>query len=263
MGRAFVELERGRIKSFSRALVLVTCLAAGALGLGCSVETDADVSGAGAGVAEETSEAITGTLTAGATLVTTSNLNLRAEARTTGRVIATMPDGSRVTAVGGASVNGFYRVKFQGQEGFAFGTHLERDGAPGGAGGSGASTTRTVTLLWQGNWAFLTQCDSCSRERVTFACQQFLHMSCDFVDNDFWLAAPGSLQGSGNRLCGRRVEVCKNGICRTATIVERSVESSASTWEGSTRLIKDLGGDPGFTSCSRSFGTVAGVTVRY
>ena len=125
------------------------------------------------------------------------------------------------------------------------------------------STTRTVTLLWQGNWSFLTQCDRWSQGRVTFACQDFRNMPRDFVDNDYWLAAPGSLQGSSNRLCGRRVQVCKGTTCRTATVVERSVEDASTTWEGSTRLIEDLGGDSGFSSCTRSWGTVTGVTLRY
>ena len=76
-------------------------------------------------------------------------------------------------------------------------------------------------------------------------------------------AAPGSLQGSRNALCGRRVEVCKNGSCVTATIVERSVESSSSTWEGSPHLIRAMGGEGGFTSCTHSWGTVSGVSLRY
>jgi hypothetical protein len=240
----------------ARARGLAALLVAGVLGLGCSAETSADDVG-GNGVAEESAEAITGSVTAGAVLVATRNVNLRSQPSTSAQILTTISDGERVTAVGGTSNDGFYKVRYRGQEGYAFGAYLEREGSGGG------STTRAVSLLWQGNWEFLTRCDSFSQGRVTFACQAFLHMPRDFVDNDYWLAAPGSLQGSSNRLCGRRVEVCKGSICRTATVVERSVESSSSKWEGSTRLVKELGGDPGFSSCSRSWGTVEGVTLRY
>ena len=170
-----------------------------------------------------------------------------------------MPEGATVTAAGGSAQAGYYRVTYRGQEGYAFGTYLDRQGGSSASGG----TTRQVTLLWQGNWDFLTRCDRFSQGRVTFACQEYLHPSRDFVDNSDWVAAPGSLQGSSNRLCGRRVEVCKGGTCRTATVVERSVENSSSTWEGSTHLVEALGGDPGFTGCSSSWGSVTGVTIRY
>ena len=206
---------------------------------------------------KEAAEVPISTVSAGATLVATRAVNFRATASTSGRIITTIPDGGRVTAVGGSSVSGFYKVTYDGQTGYAWGAYLERENA-----GSG-STTRTVTLLWQGNWSFLTQCDRWSQGRVTFACQDFRNMPRDFVDNDYWLAAPGSLQGSSNRLCGRRVQVCKGTTCRTATVVERSVEDTSTTWEGSTRLIEDLGGDSGFSSCTRSWGTVTGVTLRY
>jgi len=236
--------------------VVLAVAVAGLGAAGCSAEAGEETTADGA-IVEESSEAITGSVVAGTVLVTTGNVNLRASASTSARILTTMPEGSRVTAAGGASVSGFYKVTYQGQTGYAFGTYLEREGSGGG------STTRNVTLLWQGNWDFLTRCDRFSQGRVTFACQEFLHMPRTFVDGDYWLAAPGSLQGSSNRLCGRRVEVCKGAVCRTATIVERSVESSSSKWEGSTKLIEDLGGDPGFTSCTSSWGTVTGVTVRY
>ena len=238
--------------------VALATLLAGFGGLACSAETTEETTDDGA-IVEESSEAITGSIPAGTILIATSSLNLRASASTTARVLTTMPEGARVTAAGGASVNGFYKVTYRDQQGYAFGTFLDREGGTQ----PGTGTTRTVSLLWQGNWDFLTRCDRFSQGRVTFACQSFLHMPREFVDNDYWLAAPGSLQGSSNRLCGRRVEVCKGNVCRTATVVERSVESSSSKWEGSTRLIKDLGGDPGFSSCTSSWGTVNGVTLRY
>lgn len=243
----------------SRTLFTAAFAALASLGFaatGCAAETGQETTEDGA-IVEEQAEAITGSVAAGTVLVATENVNLRASASTSARILTTIPEGSRVTAVGGASVNGFYKVTYRGQTGFAYGTYLDREGTGGG------TTSRTVSLLWQGNWDFLTRCDRFSQGRVVFACQDYREMPREFVDNDYWLAAPGSLQGSSNRLCGRRVEVCKGSVCRTATIVERSVESSSSKWEGSTRLIEDLGGDPGFSSCTSSWGTVNGVTVRY
>jgi hypothetical protein len=173
-------------------------------------------------------------------------------------VLDVISEGDVVIAVGGPSQNGFYRVTYKGQEGFAFGTYLDRESA-----GGNFTTSRTVTLLWQGNWDFLTRCDTFSTNGVRFACQDFVRPTRDFVDDGLWVAAPGSLQGSSNRLCGRQVQVCKGDVCRTATVVERSVESSASKWEGSTALVKAFGEEPGFTSCTRSFGSVNNVTIRY
>jgi hypothetical protein len=234
-------------------------LATGALFLavGCSAEAVDDTSTGGS--EEVSSDAITGTIPAGTRLVATRAVNFRSAASTSSTVLDVIPEGGVVVAAGGPSQNGFYRVTYQGRDGFAFGTFLDRETA----GGGNFTTSRTVTLLWQGNWDFLTQCDTFSTNGVRFACQAFVRPTRDFVDNGLWVAAPGSLQGSSNRLCGRQVQVCKGDVCRTATVVERSVESSASKWEGSTALVKAFGEVPGFTSCTRSFGSVNNVTIRY
>lgn len=238
----------------------LVAVAIGALftAVGCSAEA-VDDTGAG-GSEEVSSEAITGTIPAGTRLVATRAVNLRSAASTSSTVLDVIPEGGVVVAAGGPSQNGFYRVTYQGQAGFAFGTYLDRESA---GGGGNFTTSRTVTLLWQGNWDFLTRCDTFSTNGVRFACQEFVRPTRDFVDNGLWVAAPGSLQGSSNRLCGRQVQVCKGDVCRTATVVERSVESSASKWEGSTALVKAFGEEPGFTSCTRSFGSVSNVTIRY
>ncbi len=243
-------------------LAALASLAAGlALALasaGCS----ADAGGLDEEAADESAEAISGSISAGTTLIVNRPLNLRSGPSRSASVRTVMPEGARVTAAGGSAQDGYYRVTYNGQDGYAFGSYLDRAGS-GGGGSAGSGTTRTVTLLWQGNWDFLTRCDRFSQGRVAFACADFARPSRDFVDNGDWLAAPGSLQGSSNQLCGRRVEVCKGGACVTATVVERSVESSSSTWEGSPHLIRALGGDGGYTSCSHSWGTVSGVTLRY
>ncbi|HQY61235.1 MAG: SH3 domain-containing protein [Myxococcales bacterium] len=247
---------------FVRPLAGLTAALAATLllaGTGCSAEAG----GADEEVADESAEAITGSIAAGTALIVNRPLNLRSSPNRSASVRTVMPQGARVTAAGGSAQDGYYRVNYNGQDGYAFGSYLDRSGSGGTGGSAGSGTTRTVTLLWQGNWDFLTRCDRFSEGRVAFACSDFARPSRDFVDNGDWLAAPGSLQGSRNALCGRRVEVCKNGSCVTATIVERSVESSSSTWEGSPHLIRAMGGEGGFTSCTHSWGTVSGVSLRY
>lgn len=245
------------------ALAGPVALALALAGTGCSADAGELPDGQ---TADESAEAITGTIPAGTTLIVNRALNLRSGPSGTATVRTVMPQGARVTAAGGSAESGYYRVRYGSQDGYAYGSYLDRSGSSGGSAGSGSAgsgTTRTVTLLWQGNWEFLTRCDRFSQGRVAFACSDYARPSRDFVDNGDWLAAPGSLQGGSNTMCGRRVEVCKGSVCRTATVVERSVESSANTWEGSPHLIAALGGDGGFTSCTHSWGTVNGVTLRY
>ncbi len=120
--------------------------------------------------------------------------------------------------------------------------------------------TRTysgVTLLWEGNWAFLVKCDSYSRRQnaVMFTCDE--HPTREFVDEGAWVAAPRSV--FSRSVCGKTAKVCKGTTCIDAKIMERSV--TGSKWEGSTAVLEALGVDPGFSSCTRSWGSATGVTV--
>lgn len=73
-----------------------------------------------------TAEAVLGALPAGTELFTISTLNLRAGPGRTYAVLSVMSKGSRVVAVGGGGSNGFYKVRFGSQTGFAHGDYLER-----------------------------------------------------------------------------------------------------------------------------------------
>lgn len=83
------------------------------------------------GVAESGDE-ITATYPAGTTARTTASLNLRSTASTSGRVITVMPSGARVTLVTGRPQGGWYQVRYDGDEGWAFGNYLSASGATGG-----------------------------------------------------------------------------------------------------------------------------------
>lgn len=114
-----------------------------------------------------------------------------------------------------------------------------------------------VTLLWEGNWDFLVRCDSYSRGQgaVMFTCDE--RPSREFVDEGAWVAVPRSV--FSRSLCGKTVRVCKGERCIDAKVMERSV--TGSKWEGSTAVLERLGVSPGFTSCTRSWGSASGVSV--
>lgn len=83
------------------------------------------------------------------TVECTANLNLRATASTSGRVLRTMPDGSIVKVINGVAQNGFVKVEHNGLQGFAAYRYLQ--GAAGGSTGSGgggspASTKRDAAI---------------------------------------------------------------------------------------------------------------------
>jgi uncharacterized protein YraI len=73
--------------------------------------------------------------------VTTSGLNLRAGPATDQRIRLVMPRGSDVEIIGGPR-RGFYKVVYNGREGWAHGDYLDFDGGGGGNddGGSSGST---------------------------------------------------------------------------------------------------------------------------
>ncbi len=72
------------------------------------------------------SESTLGTPAAGTTLVTTGNLNLRKGPGKSYAVIAVMPKGSKVIALGDPPSGAYYRVRFGSLVGFAHGAYLVR-----------------------------------------------------------------------------------------------------------------------------------------
>lgn len=104
---------------------------------GCALSSDADseeVNGADETVAAS-ADALSGNATVGATLRTTTGLNLRAGAGTNHAILVTMPAGATVTVRQAAPVNGFYAVRYGSRDGWAHGAYL----VPAGGGGGGAN----------------------------------------------------------------------------------------------------------------------------
>jgi hypothetical protein len=118
------------------------------------------------------------------------------------------------------------------------------------------SSFNEPTLLWEGNWAFLTKCDSFSRSqgKVVFACDE--NPGQDFVDNEAWVAVPKNT--FRRSLCGMTAHVCKGDTCIDAKVVDHG---EGAHFEGSSGVLTALGEDSGFKGCNSSFGTVNGVTI--
>ena len=74
--------------------------------------------------------ALTGTVVVGATLKTTTGLNLRTGAGTQNAVIVVMPGGASVTALRADPVNGWYNVRYGTRTGWASGAYLVATAAP-------------------------------------------------------------------------------------------------------------------------------------
>ena len=73
---------------------------------------------------------ISGSLAVGTTLVSTTDVNLRASASTSAKVLHVIPSGSSVTLQASAPSNGFYKVKHAGVTGWSFGKYYTVKAAP-------------------------------------------------------------------------------------------------------------------------------------
>jgi hypothetical protein len=245
-----------------RALAYVGSLALASLltASGCAVESDdrvdEDVSA--------TEDALGGRpLADGAWAETTANLNFRSAPSTASSrtVLRVLSRGTRVQGTGLDPIDGFHFVTVDGTTGFVHGSYLRRVGSGEDSSSSASGSGRThsnVTMLYQGDWGFLIRCDSYSRRagKVVFACDE--HPSREFVDEGAWIAIPSTL--FSRRVCGATARVCKGTACIDARVVERSITSTR--WEGSTAVLRALGVTPGWSSCTRSYGTATGVTVK-
>jgi hypothetical protein len=78
----------------------------------------------------ETGEEITTRYPAGTTARTTAALNLRSGPSTSDRILLVIPSGASVRLVDGVPQRGWYRVAFNGREGFCFGQYLTVSSAP-------------------------------------------------------------------------------------------------------------------------------------
>src|SRR5262249_59395920 len=78
--------------------------------------------------------------------VTTSALNLRSGPGTDQRIRLVMPEGAEVEIIGGPR-HGFYKVSYNGREGWAYGDYLDMGGGSGNGSGSDSGSTLVLTAL--------------------------------------------------------------------------------------------------------------------
>jgi uncharacterized protein YraI len=76
--------------------------------------------------------------------VTTSALNLRYGGSMDRGVILVRPSGASVEILGGPNSNNFYKVNYNGTNGYAYADYISTDGGGGSASGGGASGDATV-----------------------------------------------------------------------------------------------------------------------
>jgi hypothetical protein len=125
--------------SFRTALVVALSVLATACG-----QSTMDIDNDELSSADETASiegALSTSVTAGSTLATTANLNLRSSPSTTASVLRTMPIGSSVIAVTGTPNNGWYQIKHNGLTGWSSGAYLRLVSTPAGGGGGGSTGT--------------------------------------------------------------------------------------------------------------------------
>lgn len=115
----------------ARWLLGVALLGSGLATPGCSAAADdsQELTGADEEVATS-ADALSGNVAAGATLRTTTGLNLRSGASTSNAILLTMPSGAAVTVRQSAPVNGFYAVRYGTRDGWAYGAYLTTGSAP-------------------------------------------------------------------------------------------------------------------------------------
>jgi hypothetical protein len=171
--------------------------------------------------------------------------------------ITTIANGASVTVLVAAPDNGFYRVSHDGTEGWVFGRYLSRDGAAPSSGGGTYSTTKNISIVYQGSCSFLHRCDSYSRNlpdgQVNWGC---LGHGAVCVDSEHWASGPS------HAYCGKTVQFCKGSVCTTAVIKDVSVSHD---FEGSQGVFDALGiGYGGGSTCSNTYiNGDAHVTVSY
>jgi hypothetical protein len=206
---------------------------------------------------EESGEAVSESVPVGTTLTTTSAVSMREEPSTSSTRIKVIKSGMSVKVLIAAPQSGFYRVSQGGDEGWVFGRYLSRAGAPATPADGEYSTTRNISIVYQGSCSFLHRCDSYSRNlpagEVNWGC---LGHGAACVDSEHWASGPS------RAYCGKTVKFCKGTTCTTAVIKDVSVSHS---FEGSQGVFDALNiGYGGGSTCSNTY--ISGdphVTVSY
>lgn len=121
--------------SFSCRLTLSTvALAASIFSLPACAPSDGgfeDIVGTPEEAANSGEDALSGSLAVGATLLATTNVNLRATPSTSGSILHVVPSGAAVTLVSADPQDGFYNVRHSGAVGWSFATYYKA--APAGS----------------------------------------------------------------------------------------------------------------------------------
>jgi hypothetical protein len=117
-----------------------------ALAVGCAA-ADADA----IGDESVASQDLTGTVSVGASLVTTARVNFREEPNTNSSVIRVLAKGAVLKVLNASPDGAFYNVENGGDEGWVHGGYLAKAGSGGGTGGgtgggSGTCTERRLTF---------------------------------------------------------------------------------------------------------------------
>jgi hypothetical protein len=121
-----------------RLLSLVTtALATSILSLSaCSPGEPEDLIATPEDAASNGGDAITGSVSVGATLIATTNVNLRDAPSTSGKILHVVPEGDSVTVVSATPQSGFYKVKHDGTVGWSYGPYYKAATTPPPPGGA-------------------------------------------------------------------------------------------------------------------------------
>jgi muramidase (phage lysozyme) len=135
-----------------RALSFAAFAFAASLAIGCTAPSGAEDPIVGEqepddSVDQRDTESVVGSVSAGQTLVTNANLNLRTSPSTSASILHVIPNGASVTVVSGTPKNGWYNIKHGGVVGWSSGVYLEKPGGGGTTGIASCSPSRAAGIV--------------------------------------------------------------------------------------------------------------------
>lgn len=129
-------------------LALLALLALSSTACTAATGDEEELVGADEDLVDREGENIAGTLSAGATLKATDNVNLRSGAGTGYKILKVIPKGATVTVVNGKPNGVWYNIKYAGITGFSHGAYFDTVGstAPPPASGGDECTDKLTAL---------------------------------------------------------------------------------------------------------------------
>lgn len=176
------------------SLAATTALAAGLSVSGCMLGAESDPEALDDENIAADSNAVTGSLPVGTTLVSTTNAKLRSGPGTSYSILATVPYGSSVVVVRSTPTNGFYRVKYNGITGWSSGQLYVLGG--GSSSSSSSSSGSTSSSPSSGSTSSSSSSSSGSAGGTTYLHATFESSACGAsiadqnVDGVFWDTTP-------------------------------------------------------------------------